>query len=67
MIRGGKILHYGISVERVDEAMTAIQRYPGIQSVQIIFNVLRQKPSEAFFAEAARRRVAILARVPAFE
>jgi aryl-alcohol dehydrogenase-like predicted oxidoreductase len=64
MVRAGKILHYGISVEKVDEAMTAIQRYPGIQSVQIIFNVLRQKPSETFFAEAARRRVAILARVP---
>jgi aryl-alcohol dehydrogenase-like predicted oxidoreductase len=64
LIREGKILHYGISVEKVDEAMTAIQRYPGIQSVQIIFNVLRQKPCEEFFAEAARRRVAILARVP---
>jgi len=59
----GKIRHYGVSVERVDEAMTAIQ-HPAVQSVQIIFNMFRLKPAEELFAAAARRGVGILARVP---
>jgi aryl-alcohol dehydrogenase-like predicted oxidoreductase len=59
----GKIRHYGVSVERVEEALKAIE-YPGVQSVQIIFNLFRQRPAELFFPEAIRRRVAILARVP---
>jgi aryl-alcohol dehydrogenase-like predicted oxidoreductase len=59
----GKIQHYGVSVERVEEALKAIE-YPGAESVQIIFNIFRQRPSELFFREAARRKVGILARVP---
>jgi aryl-alcohol dehydrogenase-like predicted oxidoreductase len=59
----GKIADYGVSVETVDEALAAI-RHPGVVSVQIIYNVFRQKPSEALFAEAKTRKVAIIARVP---
>jgi aryl-alcohol dehydrogenase-like predicted oxidoreductase len=61
--RKGKILHYGVSVERVEEALKAIE-YPGVESVQIIFNMFRQRPGELFFGEAKKRNVAILARVP---
>ena len=59
----GKLRHYGVSVEKVEEALKAIE-YPGVQSVQIIFNIFRQRPSELFFSEAQRRRVGILARLP---
>jgi aryl-alcohol dehydrogenase-like predicted oxidoreductase len=59
----GKIRRLGVSVEKVDEAMRAM-RYPNVSSVQIIFNMFRLKPSEAFFAEAARRNVGIIVRVP---
>jgi aryl-alcohol dehydrogenase-like predicted oxidoreductase len=61
--QAGKLQHYGVSVEKVEEALKAIE-YPGVQSVQIIFNMLRQRPRELFFAEAQRRRVGILARLP---
>jgi aryl-alcohol dehydrogenase-like predicted oxidoreductase len=61
--RTGKVQHYGVSVEKVDEALQAIE-YPGVQSVQIIFNMFRHKPRDKFFAEAARRGVGILARLP---
>ncbi len=63
LIETGKIRHYGVSVEKVEEALKAIE-YPGIQTVQIIFNIFRQRPAELFFGEAKRRRVGILARVP---
>jgi aryl-alcohol dehydrogenase-like predicted oxidoreductase len=59
----GKIRYYGVSVERVEEALKAIE-YPGVQLVQIIFNMFRQRPADLFFAEAKRRRVGILARLP---
>ncbi len=59
----GKIAQFGVSVERTDEAQKAI-RYPGVVSVQIIYNLFRQRPSEAFFAEAAAKGVAIIVRVP---
>jgi len=52
-----------VSVEKVDEALKAIE-YPNLQSVQIIFNIFRQRPAEVFFGEAKRLRVGILARVP---
>lgn len=61
--RKGKILHYGVSVEKVEEALKAIE-YPGVESVQIIFNLFRHRPAERFFAEAQARDVAIIARVP---
>ncbi|MES2179877.1 MAG: aldo/keto reductase [Gemmatimonadota bacterium] len=63
LVTAGKLRFYGVSVERVDEALRAIE-HEGVQSVQIIFNMFRLKPADAFFAAAARRRVGILARVP---
>jgi len=63
LVSAGKLRYYGVSVEKVEEALKAIE-YPNVQSVQIIFNILRQRPSELFFREAQRRRVGILARVP---
>lgn len=59
----GKILHYGVSVETVAEAMQAIQ-HPGVATVQIIFNLFRHKPRREFFAAAKNANVGILARVP---
>jgi len=63
LVTAGKIRYYGVSVEKVEEALKAIE-YPNVQSVQIIFNMLRLRPSELFFGEAKRRQVGILARVP---
>jgi aryl-alcohol dehydrogenase-like predicted oxidoreductase len=63
LVRAGKIRYYGVSVEKVEEALKAIE-YPGVQSVQIIFNIFRQRPADLFFAEAKRRKVGILARLP---
>jgi aryl-alcohol dehydrogenase-like predicted oxidoreductase len=59
----GKIRNYGVSVERVEEARMALD-YPGVATVQIIFNIFRQKPAEEFFPLAEERDVGILARVP---
>ncbi|MGC8778197.1 MAG: aldo/keto reductase, partial [Candidatus Caldatribacteriaceae bacterium] len=63
LVKKGKIRFYGVSVEKVEEALKAIE-YPGVRSVQIIFNLFRQRPAELFFQEARRRRVAVIARVP---
>jgi aryl-alcohol dehydrogenase-like predicted oxidoreductase len=63
LVQQGKIRFYGVSVERVDEALKAIT-HPNVQSVQIIFNMFRLKPAEQFFAAARQRQVGILARVP---
>lgn len=63
LVAAGKVRHYGVSVETVDEAMRAI-RHPNVKTVQIIFNVFRLKPADEFFAEAQHRHVGILARVP---
>jgi aryl-alcohol dehydrogenase-like predicted oxidoreductase len=63
LVQAGKIRYYGVSVEKVEEALKAIE-YPGVQSVQIIFNIFRQRPADLFFAEARRREVGILARLP---
>jgi aryl-alcohol dehydrogenase-like predicted oxidoreductase len=62
-IKAGKLRYYGVSVEKVEEALKAIE-FPGVQSVQIIFNMFRQRPADLFFAEAQRKRVGILARLP---
>jgi aryl-alcohol dehydrogenase-like predicted oxidoreductase len=62
-VKAGKLRFYGVSVEKVEEALKAIE-YPQVQSIQIIFNIFRQRPADLFFAEALRRRVGILARVP---
>src|SRR5277367_6678086 len=63
LVKAGKIRYYGVSVEKVEEALKAIE-YPHVQSVQIIFNCFRQRPAEEFFAAAKRKQVGILARVP---
>jgi aryl-alcohol dehydrogenase-like predicted oxidoreductase len=63
MVKAGKLRHYGVSVEKVEEALKAIE-FPNVQSVQIIFNLFRQRPAELFFAEAQKRKVGVLARVP---
>jgi aryl-alcohol dehydrogenase-like predicted oxidoreductase len=63
MVQAGKIRYYGISVEAVDEALRGMD-HPGVQTVQIIFNMFRLKPAERFFPEAKARQVGILARVP---
>lgn len=59
----GKIEHFGVSVEKVEEGLKAIE-FPGLASVQIIFNMFRQRPSELFFKEAAKKNVGIIVRVP---
>ena len=63
LLQDGKLRYYGVSVEKVEEALKAME-YPNVQSIQIIFNIFRQRPAELFFPEARRRRVGILARVP---
>jgi len=63
LVKAGKIRFYGVSVEKVAEALKAIE-YPNVQSVQIIFNMFRQRPAELFFEQARLRKVGILARVP---
>lgn len=63
LVTEGKIRFYGVSVEKVEEALKAIE-YPNVQSVQIIFNMFRLRPTELFFPEAKRRKVGILARLP---
>jgi aryl-alcohol dehydrogenase-like predicted oxidoreductase len=62
-VKDGRIRHYGVSVETVDEALDAMA-HPGVQSIQIIFNMFRLKPAERVFTEAKSRQVGILARVP---
>ena len=59
----GKIRFYGVSVEKVEEGLKAIE-FPNVQSIQIIFNCFRQRPKDLFFEEARKRRVGVLARVP---
>jgi len=63
LVKAGKVRYYGVSVEKVEEALKAIE-YPNVQTVQIIFNCFRQKPAETFFPKAKEKRVGILARVP---
>ena len=63
LVQAGKLRHYGVSVEKVEEALKAIE-YPNVESVQIIFNIFRQRPADLFFEQAKRKKVAILARVP---
>jgi aryl-alcohol dehydrogenase-like predicted oxidoreductase len=63
LVQAGKLRYYGVSVEKVEEALKAIE-YPNVQSVQIIYNIFRQRPADLFFGQAARRQVGILARLP---
>lgn len=63
LITKGKIRHYGVSVEKVEEALKAIE-YPGVATVQIIYNIFRQRPQDLFFAEARKKNVGVIVRVP---
>jgi segregation and condensation protein A len=63
LVEAGKIRYYGVSVERVEEALKAIE-FPNVQTVQIIFNCFRHRPADLFFEQARKKQVGILARVP---
>ena len=63
LVKAGKIRYYGVSVEKVEEALKALE-FPNVQTVQIIFNCFRQRPAELFFLRAKEKQVGILARVP---
>ena len=63
LVAKGKIRHYGVSVEKIEEALKAIE-FPNVVSVQIIYNIFRQRPQQLFFREAKAKNVAIIARVP---
>jgi aryl-alcohol dehydrogenase-like predicted oxidoreductase len=63
LVTAGKLRYYGVSVERVDEALRAA-RYPNVQSIQIIFNMFRLKPAEELFPVVREKRIGVLARVP---
>jgi aryl-alcohol dehydrogenase-like predicted oxidoreductase len=63
MVKEGLIKNYGVSVEKVEEALKAIE-YPGVKTVQIIFNMFRQRPADLFFREAKARKIGVIVRVP---
>jgi aryl-alcohol dehydrogenase-like predicted oxidoreductase len=63
LVKAGKLRYYGVSVQTVSEAIRATE-YPNVQTVQIIFNIFRQKPADEFWALARQRKVGVLARVP---
>jgi aryl-alcohol dehydrogenase-like predicted oxidoreductase len=63
LVQDGKLYYYGVSVEKVEEALKAME-YPNVHTVQIIFNMFRQRPMDLFFGEAQRRNAGILARLP---
>jgi aryl-alcohol dehydrogenase-like predicted oxidoreductase len=63
LVKAGKLKYYGVSVEKIEEALKAIE-FPNVQTVQIIFNMFRQRPAELFFEQAKKRKVGIMARVP---
>lgn len=59
----GKILNLGVSVEKVEEAIKALE-FPNVTTVQIIFNLFRQRPAERFFDLAKEKNVGVIVRVP---
>jgi aryl-alcohol dehydrogenase-like predicted oxidoreductase len=63
LVKTGKLRYYGVSVQKLSEAIRATE-YPNVQSVQIIFNIFRQRPADEFWEIAKQRKVGILARVP---
>jgi aryl-alcohol dehydrogenase-like predicted oxidoreductase len=63
LVKAGKVRFYGASVERVEEALKAVE-YPALQSIQIVFNIFRQRPAERFFQLAKEKGVGIIARLP---
>ena len=63
LVKEGKLLNYGVSVEKIEEALKAIE-FPNVKTVQIIFNMFRQRPADLFFEQAKKKQIGILARVP---
>ncbi|HZP20077.1 MAG TPA: aldo/keto reductase [Bauldia sp.] len=63
LVAAGKVRRYGVSVEKVEEGLKAIE-YPNVASIQIIYNIFRQRPERLFFREAKAKGVAVIARVP---
>ena len=63
LVAAGKIRRYGVSVQKVEEGLKSIE-YPGLASVQIIYNIFRQRPARLFFREARRKGVAVIVRIP---
>ncbi len=63
LVKKGKVAHYGVSVHKVEDALNAI-KYPNVKSIQLVFNIFRQKPIEKLFKEAKKNNVAIIARGP---
>jgi aryl-alcohol dehydrogenase-like predicted oxidoreductase len=63
LVQQGKLQYYGVSVQKVEEALKAIE-FPNVQSIQIVYNVFRQRPAELFFQQAKLRQTAVIARVP---
>ena len=59
----GKIKHYGVSVERIEEGLKAMD-YEGVDAIEIIFNMFRLRPIEQFFKLAQERKVGVIVRVP---
>ena len=63
LVKEGKLLNYGVSVEKIEEALKAIE-FPNVKTVQIIFNMFRQRPADLFFEQAKKKQIGILALVP---
>jgi aryl-alcohol dehydrogenase-like predicted oxidoreductase len=63
IVKKGKVANYGVSVHKISDGMEAIKN-PNVKSIQMVFNVFRQKPAEAFFEEAKKKNVAIIVRGP---
>jgi aryl-alcohol dehydrogenase-like predicted oxidoreductase len=63
LVQEGLVRAYGVSVEKVEEGLKAIE-YDGVATIQLIFNLLRQRPAELFFKQARRRDVGVIVRVP---
>lgn len=63
LTKAGKLKNYGVSVEKVEEALKAIE-YPNVKTIQIIFNMFRQRPSDLFFEQVIKKKVGVLARLP---
>ncbi len=63
LVKEGKVQHYGVSVEKVEQALKAVE-YPNVKTVQIVFNIFRQRPAELFFRVARERDVGVIARLP---
>jgi aryl-alcohol dehydrogenase-like predicted oxidoreductase len=63
LVEKGKLKFLGVSVEKVEEGLKAIE-YPNVASVQIIYNMFRQRPDDLFLDRAKSQGVAVIARVP---